>query len=484
MALSWLLLCVFVLQWLAIRYNAERDILQKELDRQFTDAKSQVMDSTLIINLIEPMIKDQQHFKVTVRNSDSSILYRDNPENPETITQNCQPPGKRALTYRINISDSTVKKHMQINRKGRFYTDSGNIALHSIRLIVGQAIDSGQNQSSIRQFLPAETDTALFRKIFAEKMRKQDQAFTIKWISGQRVNSASQPGQGSAIFLSGKVFEGSLDVAVERFSWYLIKKIIPQILFAVILLVLTGTAFLFTYRSLKKQVLLHDLRNDFISNISHELKTPVATVKVALESLRNFDMKKDPAVVNDYLDMASQEMNRLDRLISKVMSMSVPEGNNSMATLVNADLRSLTLRTIRSMTPQIEEQQAEVSVEAPDEQYLCPMDELLIEGVLLNLIDNSLKYAGKKSWIGIRLSQDQTRVTLTVSDHGPGIPPQYISKVFDKFFRVPTGDRHNVKGHGLGLSYAAQVMKQHRGTISVRNPEDGGCEFTLTIPKI
>ncbi|HSN49934.1 MAG TPA: ATP-binding protein, partial [Bacteroidales bacterium] len=127
-------------------------------------------------------------------------------------------------------------------------------------------------------------------------------------------------------------------------------------------------------------------------------------------------------------------------------------------------------------------QEAEMILDAPPGDYSCYMDALFIEGVLVNLIDNSLKYAKEKPRIRIRLSGDQNTITLEVSDQGPGISEKYIGKVFDKFFRVPTGDRHNVKGHGLGLSYAARVMDQHHGKISVRNNEDAGCTFTLAFP--
>jgi signal transduction histidine kinase len=404
------------------------------------------------------------------------VLFR------STIIQSHPGPGRQNLVYKISITDSSTKKQAKTITKSRFYADSGNIALHSIRLIVDRTLDSSKNHSVFRQLLPGDIDTALFRKIFTSKMNREGLDFAIRWHTGKGIPQGS--GYGSCIYLSGKLFEGSVDATVGRFTFYLVKKIIPQILFAVVLLLITGGALIFTWRSLKKQVLLNELRSDFISNISHELKTPVATVKVALESLRNFDMKKDPAVAGEYLSMASLEMERLDQLISKVLNISVLEENSAMVSLHMSDLKTLAGRVIRSMALRFEQEQAEVRIEAPDEHYNCPLDELFVEGVLVNLIDNSLKYAGEKPRIVILLTQDAGHVSLTLTDHGPGIPEQYLNKVFDKFFRVPTGDRHNVKGHGLGLSYAAQVMKQHRGTIGVRNPETGGSAFTLTFPKV
>lgn len=470
MTLSWLLLFAFVVQWLLTRYGTEKEILNKELERQFNDAGMQVVDSTLILNVIDPLMSDTKHIRVLMTHADSTIR--------DTVRKSS--PGKHPLIYTLNISDSGSKKSMK-TQPHRFDIDSGDMVLRSIRLIVDRNSVTAHDQSVFKQMLTGKVDTNLFRKLFFEKMTKHGQHFKVTWNSGDGNDSNLK--QHSQIFLTGRIFEESVGAEISRFSWYLIKRILPQVIFALVLVLITGAAFLFTFRTLKKQVLLNDLRNDFISNITHELKTPVSTIKVALESLRNFDMKKDPAVANDYLDMAVMEMERFDRLINKVLNISHLEENNHIVTLRTSDLKAIVTKVIRTMNPRFNKEQAAIDIEAGEEQYLCLMDELFVEGVLINLFDNSLKYAGGKPRIGIALSEDKDHVYLAVSDHGPGVPEQYIHKVFDKFFRIPTGDRHNIKGHGLGLSYAAQVMKQHQGAIHVRNLEGGGCAFILTFLK-
>jgi len=109
------------------------------------------------------------------------------------------------------------------------------------------------------------------------------------------------------------------------------------------------------------------------------------------------------------------------------------------------------------------------------------IDKLHIQGVLVNLIDNSLKYGDKPVHININLAEQNGKIQLALTDNGPGIPEEYKEKVFEKFFRVPNANRHNTKGHGLGLSYAAQVMRQHNGSINVNNVAAGGCMFTLSF---
>jgi len=124
---------------------------------------------------------------------------------------------------------------------------------------------------------------------------------------------------------------------------------------------------------------------------------------------------------------------------------------------------------------------AKVSFESNGNNFLIPVDKLHTQGVLINLIDNSLKYGASPVNISINLAENNGAVQLTLCDNGPGIPEEYREKVFEKFFRVPTGNRHNTKGYGLGLSYAAQVMRLQNGAINVNNIAEGGCMFTLTF---
>lgn len=480
MALSWFLLFAFVAQWLITRYGAEKELLRKELDRQFMDAGMQVVDTTLTIHIIDPLFKERQQMGVTITHADSGRRNFSNLRSIDTMTRIFKGTGNPGRMITLNVSDS-ASKFIVLNKHDRRNIDSGDMVLQSIRLIVSNALDTGRHPSVFKQILTSKIDTALFRKLFLEKMNKQGQNFTVTWISGPVKDSVRK--QDSRILLRSRIFEGMVGADISRFSWYIIKRLLPQILFTMVLLLVTGFSIIFTYRTLKKQVLLNDLRNDFIGNITHELKTPVSTVKVALESLMSFDMKKDPVVSADYLNMAAREIDRLDQLIYKVLNISRLGDTNNIVVLHPADLKSLVEKVIRGMTLRLENEKAEIVLEAPEASYICPVDVLFIEGVLMNLIDNSLKYAGNEPRIRIMLTQDQHYVFLSVIDNGPGIPGKYISNVFDKFFRVPTGDRHDVSGHGLGLSYAAQVMKQHNGTIDVRNPEHGGCAFTLTFRK-
>jgi signal transduction histidine kinase len=388
---------------------------------------------------------------------------------------------QKQVVYSINVTDTGHCMPPDIAWKTRLKEDSGNITLRYIRLIVGNATDTARGDMKFSELLPDRADTSLFRKILQQKLENQGYSLGVRITTGSQGNG-SDTGK-SQIFISERMFEGTVNAGITDFEWLLAKRIFPQFLFSLILLGLTAGAFVFTFRSLKKQIRLNEMRDGFLRNITHELKTPVATVKVALESLRRFDLQSDPRVTEEYLGMASQEMERLDRLIGRVLDISLMEDNQPVVALTNGDLKEIVMRVIASLALRLDQAGATVTTDAKDAGYTCLLEELYVEGVLLNILDNSLKYAAGPPVIDIGLAQDEAGVTLTIRDHGPGIPDEYLGRVFEKFFRVPTGDRHNVKGHGLGLTYVWHVMEQHGGKVEVANLADGGCLFTLHFRK-
>jgi signal transduction histidine kinase len=353
--------------------------------------------------------------------------------------------------------------------------------LRSVKLIIKQTGDSAGKLNRLNHIIAGIPDTSLLKKLFEGKLRGEGKRFDIEWISSHVKNNSDLG--GPVMYFKTDFFEKPLGVKILHYHKIILGRISPQILFALVLLLSTAAAFYFTYKSLKKQETLNSLRNDFISNISHELKTPVSTVSVALEALRNFDRKLDPAKSREYLDIAFNEMKRLDKLISQVLNTSILEDHGEYLNPEETDIVDLTREVLDSMQARFVSKGAKTDFLSDQEPIYLKLDRLHIHGVLINLLDNCLKYCQEDPVINIAIRSDQSSVILTIGDNGPGIPKEYISRVFDKFFRVPKGDIHNIKGYGLGLSFAELVMKHHSGSISVRNKEEGGCEFSLTFRK-
>ncbi len=275
----------------------------------------------------------------------------------------------------------------------------------------------------------------------------------------------------------------SYKMKIENENAYLFKKLAPQIGFSLFLMGLTIVSFMLLYKNLLKQRRLTELKNDFINNITHELKTPIATVSVAIEALKNFNAMDNPERTREYLDISGNELNRLSMLVDKVLKMSMFEKSQLELKSEPISINTLVNEVVRSMQLQFEKQHAVVDIKQNGSNFTINGDKLHITSVLYNLLDNALKYSKDDPAISIAITDKGEAVELAVTDNGIGISPAYKQKIFDKFFRVPHGDTHNIKGYGLGLSYVAQVVKEHGGTIDVSSEEGKGSTFKVTLKR-
>jgi len=420
MLFSQVLLLLFTAQWLNNQYNDQQEQLKKNLTKVFTDVQQKISDSLLLTNVIDPVT------------------------------------GAQAET----IAAASQNKKVTISPQG----------LH--RILTGAGSISPTEEKKL-----FSVDSIVFNDIFTTQMKQNGWNFTSQWIN----NTDSNTKAASAIFIKSNFFTDAKGVVVSNYRHYIFWKMLPQMLFVLILLVITATAFIVTFRSLRSQIKLSTLKDDFISNISHELKTPIATVKVALEALNNYNIIDDPKLSREYLSMATSEMDRLELLATRVLNTSLLDAGKIYLQQETHDLKTMVEETLQNMQPRFRQQEAKVSFTTTGTDFLVNIDRLHMQGVFVNLLDNSLKYKLAPVDINISLIENNGAVQLSLCDNGPGIPEEYLKKVFEKFFRVPNGNAHNTKGHGLGLNYAAQVMRLHNGNIEVNNIATGGCEFTLTF---
>ena len=272
------------------------------------------------------------------------------------------------------------------------------------------------------------------------------------------------------------------ELSLGKTFGYLIKKLASPILFSLFLVGVTVVSFLLLYRNLQRQRKLTEIKNEFISNITHELKTPIATVGVAIEALRNFNAINDPQRTKEYLDISQNELQRLSLLVDKVLKLSMFEKKEIELKYEMLDLKGVVDEVVSSMRLQIEKHHAIVSTTVEGDTHLQG-DRLHLLSVVFNLLDNALKYGNGNIAIKFDLKEKGNEVELAVADNGIGISPEYKDKVFEKFFRVPLGNTHNTKGYGLGLSYVSHVVQRHKGKIEVESQPGLGSKFIITLPK-
>ncbi len=251
----------------------------------------------------------------------------------------------------------------------------------------------------------------------------------------------------------------------------------------------TAMAFVVLYRNLQQQQRLAQYKNDFISNMTHELKTPISTIKVAVEALRHFDALDDPKRTREYLEISALELQRLSMLVDKVLKLSQFENKEIELQLTVFDLRELAAEVIAEMRLPFEKAGAVVQLTAGqtgatagEGRFDIRGDRAHLSSVISNLLDNALKYSRERPVITVNIAKEDGMVVLSVTDNGIGIPAVYLGRVFDKFFRVPSGDHHNIKGYGLGLNYVHDIVRIHKGSIGLDSKEGKGSTFTIKLP--
>ena len=477
MMMSQLLLICFALYWLNSQYKLEKNALLKEMYSYYQQSYNVTIDSMLVKNVIKPAMNDSINHYYNYGYHSGAIVMADSLK----IVKGSMPfrksnkDGKGIVTIRLDSSqDTSDVKSFKAESEGL----DDDMLLRSVKLFVQLSNDSlGKHKEFLNGF-GHRLDSALFVSDFESRLGEHNFNFSPIWTTASV--DTEEPGNERKYLILNNMALGLPTALIRNHRSYLYGQIFPQIIFALILIILTASAFFLAYRNIMKQLRLNEMRNSFISNISHELKTPVSTVKVALEALRNYNVKSDPVVAEEYFEMAGKEIKRLELLISKVLDHSVIEQDNSILRFEELDLVLLMQEAVNSLRPRIEEVGAKVNFDHPDE-LLINADPLYLQGVIINLFDNSLKYGNGNPEIEISLSKSKEHAKIIISDNGPGIPEEYRKKVFDKFFRVPARDLHNVKGYGLGLSFAALIVEMHRGSIEVHNNETG-CSFTIKIP--
>lgn len=269
------------------------------------------------------------------------------------------------------------------------------------------------------------------------------------------------------------VFDSPLQYILMKMMWTLIGSFL--------LLVLTTICFIYMLRTILKQKKLSEVKNDFINNMTHELKTPIATVSAAVEAMQNFNALNDQRKTQTYLDISKQELQRLSDLVEKVLHIAAEEKEEielfkeetDLPEVIDSIITNHQLKTNRTVQFRYDNLLGD---------QLVYVDRTHLSNTVNNLVDNAIKYSGEYPVVHIVSAIENGKLVIRVKDNGIGIPRMYQENIFDTFFRVPTGNLHNVKGFGLGLSYVKKVVDLHGGSITVSSEPDKGSEFILQIP--
>lgn len=263
---------------------------------------------------------------------------------------------------------------------------------------------------------------------------------------------------------------------------YLLSKIWLSMASSGLLVLVILGSFGFSIRTIVRQKKLSEMKNDFINNMTHELKTPIATISLACEALSDDEIKGIPGIRDRYLGMIADENKRLGEQVQRVLHMAALDRNDIDLKWEPLDLKELVDRAVDKSSLQIEARSGQIKVIDNAEKKLVNGDRTHITNILINLLDNAIKYSVEAPDISIRLFNKGEALAIAIQDRGIGMTKEALNHIFQKFYRVPTGNIHNVKGFGLGLSYVKNMIDLHHGQINVESEPGKGSKFTISLP--
>ena len=253
------------------------------------------------------------------------------------------------------------------------------------------------------------------------------------------------------------------------------------ILILVFFVITFGIAFTALY-SLYRQKKTADVTNDFINNVTHEFKTPIATISLACEVLSDPTMLEDKDIRASYVEIINDENNRLKDMVTTVLETAQLRKGQIKMNVELVDMHELIQKVTDSFALLINSSNGTLTVALNADRYQIFGDRTHLTNTLTNLIENGIKYSTNSPEILVNTLSDEKHFIVSVSDRGIGIPQKSITKIFDNFYRVPHGNIHNVKGYGLGLGYVKKIIQLHHGRIEVQSAEGKGSTFTIYLP--
>lgn len=464
MIFSIVLLIVLQVLWLAASWREAREDFRKETNGLFRHTIFAMQDSMLFRNTTpvpgDPPFFTLKFFSDSLRSSADRDLFVDRIRRRDSSS---------VMEVFITKNDKDSVEHLipQLARRMRMDRRNSKFIVH----LGPDSLNTDSIQAKFRETLSSAGLQVSFNVIQMRKSRPGrtlpppplDGVVVSEWVPFNPVR-----------------YYAVQFASADRVFW---KAITPQILFCIFLTLLTTGSFYTMNRSMRSQRRLMQMKNDFISNISHELKTPVSTVTVAIEALERFKGLDDPAKTGEYLMMAKSELQRLTLMVDRILQTASSGVGATPGSRILVNMDKIVGEVLDSLKLLFEKHRIHPNYDKRGSDFSLHGDPQQLTTLVYNLLDNALKYTREAPIISLILEDHVDELVLSVRDNGVGIPEQYHKRVFEKFFRVPSGDVHDIRGYGLGLSYVASVVKEHHGSITLDSaPGEGTC-FVVRLPK-
>jgi two-component system, OmpR family, phosphate regulon sensor histidine kinase PhoR len=263
---------------------------------------------------------------------------------------------------------------------------------------------------------------------------------------------------------------------------FLLTEMWGMLLISIILIIVIMYSFAYTIVTIFRQKRISEMKNDFINNMTHEFKTPISTISLACEALNDDDIIKDAVFFNNYLNIIQEENKRLAGMSEKILQTAVIEKGQLKMKKEPINLHNVISDVIKNIRIQVEIKDGVIKRNFKAAQPVIEGDKVHLTNLVYNLLDNANKYSPRRPVIRVITENTSTGIVLTIEDNGIGISKTDQKKIFEKLYRVPTGNIQEVRGFGLGLSYVKAIVDEHKGKISIESEVNKGSKFRIFLP--
>jgi two-component system phosphate regulon sensor histidine kinase PhoR len=500
MTISLIVFVTLQVYWLKGYYRA--------LEEQFSNRVNSAMESaTHKLSEIEVEKYMNQDFK----NFGKTIVKGANQPLQTYIQQNSDSANKKTITFQSKIIEN---QNIPISTQGdsikttKVYSDEGILKFkksNNLELLTSQMNkDFKDNSYSLKEFVKLDASNLPIEKRVDKKILDSVMSYELKlngidtkfgfgvYDNKQKLTTITNPSFATEkdktnytypLFTDNKdrtLF--TLNLVFPKKDYSLAKNNLPQLLGTFLSLLTILGIYIISINYMMKQKKIADIKTDFINNMSHEFKTPLATISVATDSLSNDKIATHPEKVKYYASLIKQENLRMKKQVENVLNMSKLERNEVQLHLKETNVRDLIKSISESIGIIVAQRNGTLTQDFGSNRFTFRVDEFHLSNVLVNILDNANKYSPENPEINIKTKNEGHYYIIEISDKGMGMETDNKLKIFEKFFREETGNIHNVKGQGLGLSYVKKIMELHKGQIIVESVKGKGSTFTLKIP--
>jgi two-component system phosphate regulon sensor histidine kinase PhoR len=276
--------------------------------------------------------------------------------------------------------------------------------------------------------------------------------------------------------------EDDLVLYFPQQNMYLLKQMVGLLSSSFVLLGVVVCGFVYTGRTIYKQRQFAGLMVDFINNMTHEFKTPISTIALASEAMDNPEIFKDENRLQRYNRIIRDENGRMRNQVEKILEMAALEEGDYELNIAPVDAHKVIAEAVQNIALQVEKRGGKIACRLEAAGHVVEADEVHLANIIHNLLDNANKYSPESPHISITTANSNESLHVRIADNGIGLRPEDQKRVFEKYYRVPTGNVHDVKGFGLGLSYVKLMVEAHGGRITVRSEYQKGSEFEIWLP--